>query len=69
MVSINLSWDVIGTGQGKGGRNPAAFGSCGPDKPGEPEAGLQKVVQTRKGTWPLYCWQERNRMVVVLFPL
>lgn len=56
-----------GEGEGLGGV-PAEFGSCAPDKPGEPQAGLQEAVQTRKGAWPLYCWQERNRMVV-LFPL
>lgn len=63
-----VRWGVTAEGQEKDRRVSAVFGSCAPDKPGEPEAGLQKAVQTRKGAWPLYCWQERNRMVV-LFPL
>lgn len=74
--SINLSWDQCAEwggchsrGAGEGLKALAAFGSFAPEWPGEPEAGLQKAMQTRKGTRPLYCWQERNRIVGVLFPL
>ena len=36
-------------GQEKGQRVSAGFGSCVPDKPGEPDAELQKAAQTRGG--------------------
>lgn len=58
MVSINLKLglvhrvrrDVRAEGQEKGQRVSAGFGSCAPDKPGEPEANLQKAGQTRGGS-------------------
>lgn len=58
MVSINLKLglvhrvrrDIRAEGQEKGQRVSAEFGSCAPDKPGKPEANLQKAGQTRGGS-------------------